>query len=164
MDLVGIRVGPVHPVAVHIEGDADLDSKARGQSRDSGAIQVGSQVALADEGIGPVHHPAIQIEGDAGTGDSRHQIDQLAAIQVGALDLVGGGVGPVDVAGSQVQGHVAGLWKVAGQVLDVVAGEIDAVDLVGAHIGEVDPPPCRVDGDAEGILQAGDDLGDVAAV
>ena len=71
-----------------------------------------------------------------------HQVFHLGAVEVGALNLVGAAVGPVELARRNVEGQTPGRAQAGGdQVLDFRAVEVGALDAVGAAVGPVEP--CR---------------------
>ncbi len=151
--LVGRAGLPGQVVAVRVvtrqrqrQGVSGGQGAVRHRRRDRGAV------GRPREGQG-------QAPGIAQAGD---QVAHIGAVEVGALDLAGGGVGPVDLAGLRVQGQGPGQAQAGDQILHIGAVEVGALDLVGAGVGPVDLAGAQ--GQAPRRVQAGDQVLHLGAV
>ncbi len=153
--LVGRAGLPGQVVAVRVvtrqrqrQGVAGGQGAIRGRRHDRGTV--------GRPGQGQGQAPGIAQAGD--------QVPHIRAVEVGALDLAGGGVGPVDLAGLRVQGQTPGQAQVGDDILHIGTVEVGALDLVGAGVGPVDPAGAHIQGQAPGRVQARDQVFHPAAV
>ena len=136
---------PVHPLALHIQGQAPYAIGVSDEVLDPGAVQV-RPLNLAGEPVRPVHPPPLQVQGEVCRllqpgGDEVHD---LRAVQVRPLDLRGPPIHPVHlaledhhrhrVADPLRQGRLGGIAAVRGDVVEV--REVDAA--VAVHIAQGD--------------------------
>ena len=71
----------------------------------------------------------------------------IGAVEIGPLDFIGAGVGPVDFAAVCIQGQPRGNAQSGGdEVFDLGAIEISPLNFIGAGVGPVDFAAVRIQG------------------